>query len=268
MRLSRLFIHLSTKKHLGNKGGFSMDQRINNTPNQQQEEGLALRKLLSIIRRHWIAIVAFLVVGTAGGFIWSRVETPTYTSTGTMLVSYDGNTSISTEYTFSNYISATYVKIIKEDLVMNKVSEKTNIPTSTLKNHTSVSNTSLVIDVSYTDSDKTKTKEVCQIIIETTQEVANTTETVSGEEKPVYHLLYDNLKVFSAASEGKRVSHTLRDIAIGVGAGAALAFLYVLLWELLDNKFRSTDDVERLLNLPILAGIPEYEFEDEKKGDK
>jgi capsular polysaccharide biosynthesis protein len=236
----------------------------NITPTQQQpEEGLTFRKLLSIIRRHWIAIVAFLVVGTAGGFIWSRVETPAYTSTGTMLVSYEGASSISTDYTFSNYISNTYVKIIKEDLIMNKVAEKTNIPAGTLKSNTSVSNNSLVIDVSYTDADKAKAKEICQTIIETTQEVANT---VDEADKPVYHLLYDNLKVFSAASEGRRASHTVRDIAIGIGAGAAVAFLYVLVRELLDNKFRSRDDIERLLNLPVLAGIPEYQFDDEEKG--
>lgn len=233
--------------------------------NAPVEEGLTLRKLLFVIRKHWIAIVAFLVVGTGAGFIWSRIETPAYTSTGTMLVSYEGASSISTDYTFSNYISNTYVKIIKEDLIMNKVSTKTSIPVSTLKNNTSVSNTSLVIDVSYTDSDKTRAKEIAQIIIDTTQEVANT---VDENNKPVYHLLYDNLKVFSAAGEGKKVSHTLRDIAIGAGAGAAAAFIYVLLRELLNNKFRSTEEIEQLLNLPVVAGIPEYHFDDEKKGGK
>lgn len=239
-----------------------MNNQINN---QQQDEGLTLRKLLFIIRKHWIAIVAFLVVGTGAGFIWSRVETPAYTSTGTMLVSYEGASSISTDYTFSNYISNTYVKIIKEDLIMNKVSEKTSIPVNTLKNNTSVSNTSLVIDVSYTDSDKARAKEIAQTIIDTTQEVANT---VDEADKPVYHLLYDNLKVFSAAGEGKKVSHTVRDIAIGAGVGAAIAFVYVLLRELLNNKFRSADEIEQLLKLPVVAGIPEYHFDDEKKGGK
>ena len=242
-----------------------MAQNISTPIQQPVEEGLTLRKLLFIIRKHWIAIVAFLVVGTGAGFIWSRVETPAYTSTGTMLVSYEGASSISTDYTFSNYISNTYVKIIKEDLIMNKVSDKTSIPVKTLKDNTSVSNNSLVIDVTYTDSDKVKSKEVCQIIIETTQEVANT---VDENDKPVYHLLYDNLKVFSAASEGRKVSHTVRDIAIGAGAGTAVAFVYVLLRELLNNKFRSNEEIEQLLNLPVVAGIPEYHFDDEKKGGK
>ena len=241
-----------------------MNSQNNITPNQ--DEGLTFRKLLSILRRHWIAIVAFLAVGTGAGFVWSRLETPAYTSTGTMLVSYEGASSISTDYTFSNYISATYVKIIKEDLIMDKVSEKTSIPTKTLQNNTTVSNSSLVIDVAYTASSKEKAQEVAQIIIETTQEVANTVDAETG--KPVYHLLYDNLKVFSAASEGKKVSHTLRNTAIGLGAGAVVAFLYVLFRELLDNKFRSSEDIERLLDLPVLAGIPEYQFEVEKKGGK
>ena len=148
---------------------------------------------------------------------------------------------------------------------MNKVSEKTSIPVNTLKNNTSVSNTSLVIDVSYTDSDKARAKEIAQTIIDTTQEVANT---VDEADKPVYHLLYDNLKVFSAAGEGKKVSHTVRDIAIGAGVGAAIAFVYVLLRELLNNKFRSADEIEQLLKLPVVAGIPEYHFDDEKKGGK
>ena len=242
-----------------------MDQTVNNPI---PEEGLTFRKLLFILRKHWIAILAFLVVGTGAGFIWSKVETPVYQSTGTMLVSYEGNSSISTDYTFSNYISNTYVKIIKENLIMDKVSEKTNIPAGTLKSHTSVSNNSLVIDVTYADSDKARAQTVCQTIIETTQEVANTTEIEEGKEKPKYHLLYDNLKVFSGAEPGKRVSHTVRNTLIGFAAGAAAAFIYVLVRELLDNKFRSSEEIERLLNLPVVAGIPEYEFDDEKKGGK
>lgn len=241
---------------------------MNPQSNTPVDEGLTLKKLLFILRKHWIAILAFLVVGTSGGFIWSRLEKPMYKSTGTMLVSYEGKSSIQTDYTFSNYISNTYVKIIKEDLVMDKVAAKTNISSGVLKSNTSVSSNSLVIEVSYTDSDKDKAKEIAQIIIETTQEVANTTEIEDGEEKPVYHLLYDNLKVFSAASIGRRVSHATRDIGIGLAAGAAVAFIYVLLKEILDNKFRSTEEIERMLNLPVVAGIPEYHFDDEKKGGR
>ena len=165
-------------------------------------------------------------------------------------------------------ISSTYVSVIKEDLVMDKVSEKTGISTGTLKSNTSVSSQSLLISVSYTDSSKERAKEVVQVIIDTAQEVANTTEFVGGEEKPVYHLLYDNLKVFSTAKDAVRVSHAFRDLAIGLGAGFVLAFVYIVIRELSDNTFKSAEEIERMLNMPVLAGIPDYHFDDEMKGGK
>ena len=244
-----------------------MDEQNSNV--SEQSRGLTFKDILFIIRKHWIAIVAFIAACTLGGFIWSRVETPVYQSTGTMLVSYEGtNTSVTTDYTFSNYISSTYVSVIKEPLVMDKVAAKTGIDATKLKNNTSVSNTSLLIKVTYSDSDKARAQEVVQVIIDTAQEVANTTEVVNGEVKPVFHLLYDNLKVFSAAQEGKKVSHTLRNTAIGLGAGVILAFIYVVIRELSDNTFKSSEEIERALDIPVLAGIPEYHFDDEKKGGK
>lgn len=243
---------------------------------EESSRGLTFKDILFIIRKHWIAIVAFVVACTAAGFIWSRVEPPVYSSTGTMLVSYESGTSTMTQdYTFSNYISSTYVSFIKENLVMNKAAENVNtqypeyeMTAGALKKATSVSNTNLIIKVSYSSNDADKAQKVTQIIIDTAQEVANTTEDAGGTQKPVYHLLYDNLKVLSAAGKGVKVSHTLRNTAIGLGAGVVLAFAYVVIRELSDNTFKSTEEIERALNLPVLAGIPDYHFDDEKKGGK
>ena len=96
---------------------------------EESSRGLTFKDILFIIRKHWIAIVAFVAACTAAGFIWSRVEPPVYSSTGTMLVSYESGTSTMTQdYTFSNYISSTYVSFIKENLVMNKAAENVNAP--------------------------------------------------------------------------------------------------------------------------------------------
>lgn len=235
------------------------------------EKGLTFRDLLFIIRKHWIAIVCFIVACTAAGFIWSRVEPPVYQSTGTMLVSYESNTTnIAQDYTFSNYISGTYVVFLKEDVVLEKVADKLDneFTIQQLRSNTSVKNDSLVLKVTFTASNRDTAKKVVQTIIETAQEVADTTYVENEVEKPVYHLLYDNLKVLSPAKDATKVSHTLRNTAIGLGAGVVLAFLYVLIRELSDHTFKSTEEIERMLNLPVLAGIPEYHFDDEKKGGK
>ena len=77
-----------------------------------------------------------------------------------------------------------------------------------------------------------------------------------------------NLSIIDYAENGTKVSHLLRNTAIGLGAGVVLAFIYVLIRELADNSFKSTEEIERTLNLPVLAGIPDYSFDDEKKGGK
>ena len=245
-----------------------MNQTQNiNTQVNNQNQGLTIKDLSYIIKKHIIPIIAFIVVFTIGGYIVDRVLPPTYKSSGSMMVSYDSSSgAITSDYTFSNYITSTYVAFIKEDAVLDKVSERVGVPTGTLKGKMKVTNTALLINVSYEDSDPDKAMEIANVIIDTAQEVADSTILVEGEEKAVYHLLYDNLKVLTYAKKGGKVSHTTRDLAIGFALGIVLAFIYVVMMESFDNRFKSSEDLERTLGIPVLAGIPEYMFEDEKKG--
>lgn len=246
-----------------------MDEQERQALNEESR-GLTFKDILFIIRKHWIAIVAFILCCTAAGFAWSKLETPVYQSSGTMLVSYEsGSSTLTQDYTFSNYISSTYVSFIKEDLVMNQAaeelkSENPDITASILKSHTSVSNSSLIIKVTYSSNDPKFAIDAVKTIINAAQEVANTEK----DGKPVYHLLYDNLKVLSNPEKSVKVSHTLRNTAIGLGAGVVLAFIYVVLREIFDNTFKSSEEIERMLGIPVLAGIPDYHFDDEKKGGK
>lgn len=236
---------------------------------EEESQGLTIKDILFIIRKHLIAIIAFVVVATIAGYIATKLLPPTYKSSGSMMVSYEsGGGAITSDYTFSNYITATYVEFIKEDAVLDKVSQKVDIDTATLKSNMSVSNKSLLITISYKSDNAEEAKLVTNTIIDTAQEVADTTENVGGVDKPVYHLLYDNLKVMTYAKDGKIQSHTLRNVAIGFAIGIVLAFAYVALSELFDNSFKSSNEIERLLGIPVLAGIPEYEFEDEKKAGR
>lgn len=235
----------------------------------EESRGLTFKDILFIIRKHWIAIVAFLVTCTAAGFIWSRVEPPTYKSTGTIMVSYKGseNTAVTTEYSFSNSITNTVVGFIKTNTVLDQVSAQTNIKRTEISKNLTVTNSTgnLLITVSYTSSDAEQAEKVTNAIMDITVTTANQ---LDGEGKPVYHMLDGNLNVIDRAEKGLKVSHTLRNTAIGGGAGVVLAFLFVLIWELSDNTFKSSEEIERILNIPVLAGIPAYHFDDEKKGGK
>lgn len=257
--------------------------------NDNENRGLTFKDILFIIRKHWIAILAFIVVGTAAGFVWSQVEVPVYQSSGTMLVSYesDKSTSITNDYSFSNYITNTYVAFIKEEAVLSKAAEKLNnnseikkattFSAKQLSSNLTVSASSLIVKVSYSTSDPDDAKTIVQTIIDTASEVAdspkldengNVVYDKDGNIEPKYRFLNGNLTPVSAARKGIKVSHTLRNTAIGLAGGVVLALIYVVIRELLDNTFKSSEEIERMLNIPVLAGIPDYHFDDEKKGGK
>ena len=272
-----------------------MDEQNSNVV--EERHGLTFKDILFIIRKHWIAIVAFIAIGIVGGGIFTKVYStlrPQYTSTGTMLVSYEGEkgTTIATEYNFSNYITNTYVAFIKENAVLEKAAEKLNnrekynLPAlnkpmkfnaGVLRNNLSVGANSLILKVSYTASDKVDAKNILQVIIDTASEVADSPKLddsnniiydADGNPEPKYRFLNGNLTPVSEAKNGAKVSHAFRDVAIGLAAGVVLAFLYVVIRELSDNTFKSAEEIERTLNIPVLAGIPDYHFDDEKKGGK
>lgn len=233
--------------------------------NQNTNNGITIKDLYYIIVKHIIAIICIIALCLVGGYVFTRLKKPIYTSTGTMLVSYEGNnSSISSDYTFSNYISSTFVVFITQDVVLDVVSEETGISVVTLKKNTTVKNSSLILSVTYTSDSADEAKLIAQTIIDTAQEVA---DTLDENDKPVYHLLYDNLKVLSEAKDGSRKSETLKILAISLAIGVALAFLYVFLREVFDNKFKSSEEVERVLGIPLLAGIPAYTFDDEDEKD-
>lgn len=259
----------------------------------EEGRGLTFKDILFIVRKHWIAIIVFIFLGTAAGFTWTKVEQavkPVYQSTGTMLVSYEGgkDTAITTEYNFSNYITNTYVAFIKEEAVLSKAADKLNenkallnkpveYTAGILKSNLSVSANSLILKVSFTASDADDAKTILQTIIDTASEVADSPKVdaqgnvivdADGNPEPKYKFLNGNLTPVSEAKKGRQVSQTLRNTAIGLAAGVVAAFLYVVLRELLDNKFKSSEEIERLLGVPVLAGIPDYHFDDEKKGGK
>ena len=267
----------------------------------EESRGLTFKDILFIIRKHWIAIVAFIVAGFIGGLTYSEVNkrvAPVYQSSGTMLVSYesDKSTSITTDYNFSNYITNTYVAFIKEDAVLSKAAADLNTKVEAneikrpmkftvgkLKSKLSVSASSLILKVSYSASDPDDAKTIVDTIIGAAQYTADLPKTdddgniiykkdangnQTTEPEAKYRFLNGNLTPVSVAKRGYLVSHTLRYAAIGFAAGVVLAFLYVLLRELFDNTFKSSEEIERLLGVPVLAGIPDYHFDDEKKGGK
>jgi len=59
-------------------------------------------------------------------------------------------------------------------------------------------------------------------------------------------------------------------VGIGLAVGLVGAVIYAWLKEALDNGFKSSDEVEKVLGIPVLSEIPFYDVESirNKKGSK
>ena len=234
----------------------------------EETRSLTFKDILFIIKKHWIAIIAFILLGGIAGFTWTKVQqtvAPVYQSTGIIMVSPDGNSSgqvNQNEYTLANNLTNTVVAFIKTNAVLDNVKETK--PDFNIKS-LAVTNASgnLMVTVKYTSKDPKVSKEMVDLVMDSAIAEANRMRT--EDNKPVYHMLNDNLNIVDRAKDGIQTSHTVRNLAIGLAAGAALAFVYVFVREMLDNTFKSTEEIERTLNIPVLAGIPDYHFDDEKE---
>lgn len=238
----------------------------------EESRGLTFKDILYTIRKRWIEIVTFVVLGAAAGFTWSKVQqkvAPVYQASGVIMVSPEGNTSSQTaaqDYTLSNNLTNTVVSFIKTNSVLKHVlEEQPKFKSSNL----SVSNTTgnLMIRVRYSSKVKQEAIDMVNAVMDWTCKEADSAKP-DDETAPKYHMLKNNLNIVDRAEVANQVSHTTRNLALGLGAGVAVAFLYVVIREMLDNTFKSSDEIERTLNLPVLAGIPDYHFDDEEKGGK
>ena len=236
---------------------------------REESRGLTFKDILFILRKHWIAIIAFLFVGLVGGAVWAGLEVkafPVYQSSGIIMVSPEKNgaDATTTDYQFSNNLTNTVVAFIKTNAVLDPV--RSDNP-SFKRSNLSVSNTSgnLMITVSYTSKNPEESKKICQAVMKAAVDEADA-EKEDGTKK--YHMLHNNLNVVDDAKEGSRVWHPVRDLGLGFVAGIAIALVYVFIREISDNTFKSSEEIERSLGIPVLAGIPDYHFDDEKKGGK
>jgi len=238
--------------------------------NNEQSNSISLLDILFILKKHLAAICIFIVAGIAAGVGFNYIQAPVYSSSATMLAmpEYTKTSAYSTsDYNFLSYVSDTIVALIKEDVVLketvNYLKDEKNIELSKteLKKGITVTADSLIIKVTYKNEIKEDTPIVVNALTHCVQEIANQKDG-SGVYK--YKLLGGNLVVLSDANEeagGLRISKTVKNLAIFTAIGVVIAAAYTFVYELLDTRFKSSEELERIIGIPVISAIPEYNLE-------
>lgn len=214
-----------------------------------------------ILRKWWILIICMIVICSVT-FIWTNYYTvPVYLSSTTLYVGKNiGSEGIqSSDLNLGSNLILDYRELAKSKLVANEVINDmglVNINAVSLAKRIEVIqiNESRVIKISVKDSDP-------QIAMELTNKVAEV-----FQKKIIQIMQVENVQIIDKAelelspiSPNKNLNYM-----IGIILGFVIGIVTILLIEYFDNTIKTTDDVQKYLNLPVIGNIPLFYFKEGK----
>lgn len=220
------------------------------------EETISLKELFDTVKKRLTLIISItLTAMIVSGIVSYFIITPEYKSSTQILVNQakdDSSAALNTGEVQANVqLISTYSVILKSAAILNIVKEELNLDmsVSTLNSKIMVESAqgSQVMTVSVTDADPTvalqianKTAEVFEKEIKNIMSIDNVTVLPLAEDQ-------ENQ---SPVSPNPPLNITIAAV-VGLMIGVGLAFLL----EYLDNTVKTEQDIEKLLELPLLGAI-------------
>ncbi len=234
-------------------------------------EDLDLKELVQIFWEKRVQIILLIAIFAVVGVIYTLgFVTPKYQATTSLLLATNSaqsaagtDSSITTsDVTLNSKLVSTYSKLVKSDKVVRTVISNLSLKMeeSTLKKIVSVTaaeDTEFIeISVKYEDPAlATKiANEIAKVFIENVKEFYGV----------------ENVHVVDAAEVPQapyNINH-VKDIIIFAFVGAVVAVMYVFVLNMLDTTIKSEEDIEKISGLTVLATIPFYEDDDNKRKGK
>ncbi|WP_394531518.1 capsular biosynthesis protein [Priestia aryabhattai] len=220
------------------------------------EETISLRELFAVLRKRlWLIVLITIIAATVSAVISFFVLTPVYESKTQILVNQaksDEQLLYNTQAVQTNVqLINTYNDIIKSPAILDKVIKE-------LKLDGSAASLSGQIQVT-----SAQNSQVAQIVVQDTSakraaDIANTTASVFQKQVPKL-MNVDNVKVLSKAALGENPSpvkpQPLMNVAIAIVVGLMVGVGLSFLLEYLDNTLKTEQDIENILELPVMGVI-------------
>lgn len=230
-----------------------MEKRENQTQDWEDEEVIDLGEIFyALLRKIWIILGAIVLGAAAGGAYSYFLLTPQYTSTAKIYVLTKETTLTSlADLQIGTQLTQDYKTIITGRSVMEEVVDKLHLDMDYKKlvKKLKVENPTdtRILSISATDPDAELAKE----IVDTTAKVASD---YVGE---IMEMTPPKLIESGEVASKKTSPSNTKNAAIGGLIAAVLVCGYITLTVIMNDTIRSEDDVEKYLELPVLAVIPE-----------
>lgn len=231
-------------------------------------EELDLKELLQIFWEKKIQIVLIVAIFAVLGIIYSMCfVVPKYESATKLLLATNSSSNVSgtgteittNDVTLNSKLVSTYSVLVKSDTAIRTVISNLGIDAS---------EENIRKNISVTSKDDT---EVIEITVRNEDpviaaKIANEIATVfMGNIKEYYGI--ENIHVVDKAEVAEspyNISNS-KNMIIFAGVGLVIAILYVLLLNMLDTTIKSSADIEKISRLMVLAAIPMYDMNENKK---
>ncbi|MDF9760397.1 capsular polysaccharide biosynthesis protein [Peribacillus simplex] len=218
------------------------------------EETISIKDIFKTLKKRWklimlLTLIAALISGTISYF----VLTPVYqTSTQILVNQKQSENQLDSSQIRSNIdMINTYSVIIKSPAILEKVIDELELDQSVdqLSEKITINSqeNSQVFSLTVQDSNPTKAVEIANKVSATFQKEIKDIMNVDN----VSILAKAEIKDNPAPVKPNPVLNIAIAVVVGLMAGVGLAFLL----EYMDNTIKDEDDIEKLLELPILGSI-------------
>ncbi|OUN43659.1 YveK family protein [Enorma massiliensis] len=215
---------------------------------------MTLLELLTLLRKHLkLVIMLPIVCMVAMGLASVLMMNDTYTATTDMyvLASSEGSNSssaLSSDLSASQMLTNDVATLLQSDRVMSDAADQLGLPNLRGYDITVTSeSTTRVITLQVTSSDAQGSANVANALADCVSNVAQ--EVMNVESVNVI----DEAPTPEAPSGPNRMLY----VAVAAMAGLFAAVAIVVLMDVIDTRVRSAEDVEELLELPVIGRIPE-----------
>lgn len=215
---------------------------------------MTLLELLTLLRKHLkLVIMLPIVCMVAMGLASVLMMNDTYTATTDMyvLASSEGSNSssaLSSDLSASQMLTNDVATLLQSDRVMTDAADQLGLPSLRGYDITVTSeSTTRVITLQVTSSDAQGSANVANALADCVSNVAQ--EVMNVESVNVI----DEAPTPEAPSGPNRMLY----VAVAAMAGLFAAVAIVVLMDVIDTRVRSAEDVEELLELPVIGRIPQ-----------
>lgn len=215
---------------------------------------MTLLELLTLLRKHLkLVIMLPIVCMVAMGLASVLMMNDTFTATTDMyvLASSEGSNSssaLSSDLSASQMLTNDVATLLQSDRVMSDAADQLGLPNLRGYDITVTSeSTTRVITLQVTSSDAQGSANVANALADCVSNVAQ--EVMNVESVNVI----DEAPTPEAPSGPNRMLY----VAVAAMAGLFAAVAIVVLMDVIDTRVRSAEDVEELLELPVIGRIPQ-----------